>query len=339
MSFTDLLRNSRTSRVSVLHKFLTSYDPSTKRVYGFVEGEPDQSFYRLHIQQQAVDQKDVYIYNCEGKKGVYPLCADVLARYPDCKRVLFFVDKDLDDIIGEYRPTDPRVFTTDCYSIENYLVCRETIQRYFEDFVKIRRIEINVDAVLNDFDQHLSAFHRILLPVMAWIVVLRRRGSRPNLTDVRLDALFKVSDAGISKLSRRSRLAYLMRVAQVEPCGSVWRQVRATCRELQRKPPKTYVRGKFEAWWFVEFARRVSEGLQRVVTEAGGSVSISMQLNDATFVQLLTTGGKAPPGLDAFLRFHLGRNSSASAPPAPGTGRAGRGALNRLAALLKRLAT
>jgi len=83
MSFTELLRNARSSRVAVLHKFLTSYDPNnTNRVYAFVEGEPDVTFYRLYVQKYAGGQRDVYIYNCEGKRNVYSAYGDIVSRYP-----------------------------------------------------------------------------------------------------------------------------------------------------------------------------------------------------------------------------------------------------------------
>lgn len=122
MSFTDLLRDARSSRVSTFHKFLTNYDPSTDRVFAFVEGEADEPFYRAQIQKYVPDQRLIYIYNCDGKKNVCDLYAEVVKKYPKCERVLFFLDKDVDDIVGAPWPADPRIFVTECYSIENYVV-------------------------------------------------------------------------------------------------------------------------------------------------------------------------------------------------------------------------
>ena len=261
MSFTELLRSVRTSRVTVLHKFLTSYDPNSQRVYAFVEGNPDQAFYRAQIQKYLTDGRDVYLYNCEGKQAVYDTYRDVLVRHPACTRALFFVDKDVDDLIGRQWPTDPRIFITDVYSIENYVICRESMARYFKDFVKIRRVEIDVERVLAEFENNLNLFHRLILPLMAWIVVMRRAGSRVVLTNVDLGALFAVSDRGTIRQPKRRMIDYLCRVTNTTPSGQVWRQVKRVCSELKSLPAKAYIRGKFEAWWFIEFGRRVSEGL------------------------------------------------------------------------------
>ena len=110
-------------------------------------------------------------------------------------------------------------------------------------------------------------------------------------------------------------LAYLARVTGVSVPRGVWRGVRATCVEMTRLPAKSYVRGKFEAWWFIEFSKRVAEGLQKVATEAGGSVSFSAQLSQSTFIQLLSSGIAPSNALDTFLKFHLRDRSATLAVP------------------------
>src|SRR5712692_6370908 len=98
MSFVDLLRQSRSRPVSVFHKFLVSYEPNGMRTHAFVEGFPDLAFYRNYI-EQYVDAGSLRMYNCEGKASVYQTYAKVVERFPRCRRVVFFVDKDLDDIL------------------------------------------------------------------------------------------------------------------------------------------------------------------------------------------------------------------------------------------------
>ena len=305
MSFTDLLRNARNTPVSVLHRFLTNFDPRSKRVYAFVEGEPDQVFYRRHIEPFGITAKDLFIYNCDGKANVYKAYSDVVSRYPTCTRTLFFVDKDVDDIIGRQWPTDPRIFVTQVYSIENYIVCREAMRRYFDDFVKLRRLDISLNPALDRFEQELAIFQNLMRPIMAWIVFIRRSGYTPNLNNINLGDLYRVDDAGVKRRREVNRFQYIKTMTQVKDSKPVWRQVRSICFELKRMPSKRFVRGKFEAWFFVSAGTRIADGLRKVSTESGASVGFSAQLTPSSFIQLLSAAVPAPTELAAFLRFHL----------------------------------
>jgi hypothetical protein len=306
MSFIDLLRQSRAKPIAALHKFLTNYDPhDRRRVYAFVEGDPDKAFYRFHMQPYVGSVSEIYIYNCEGKAEVYSAFRKVVDRYPSCRRVLFFVDKDVDDIIGKVWPADPRIFVTDWYSIENYLVQKEVLERYFADYVKIRRVEVTPELAGQEFDQQLRVFHRIAMPLMAWIIVMRRAGHRVVLTDIDMGEVCKLSGSGTVRRRRNGLLSYLHRVSQTPESKNIWRSVRRTCRELRQIEPKRYVRGKFEGWWFVEFVKHYIEQLVEVAKEAGGSVSISVPLNKNNYVHVLAGTIPAPNALGAFLQFHL----------------------------------
>jgi hypothetical protein len=270
-----------------------------------VEGEPDRLFYRQHIHGLGINLQDIFIYNCDGKAAVYQTYQDIIARYPSCIRTLFFVDKDVDDIVGRQWPTDPRIFVTKVYSVENYVICREAMNRYFSDFVKVRRVEISIDSALDRFEQELEVFHRKMLSIMAWIVVARRSGSNPNLNNINLGEIFEVSDNGLKRRQRVSRFDYLKRTAGVNQPSTIWRQVHLTCKELRRLPAKCFVRGKFEAWFFVGAGCRISDGLRRVSAETGSSVGVSAQLTTSSFIQLLSGGIPPPSELSSFLKFHL----------------------------------
>src|SRR5581483_1487912 len=253
MSFTDLLRKARSTRVAMSHKFLTNYDPNSERVYAFVEGDADEAFYRAQIQKYVPDQRLIYTYNCDGKAGVAEAYAEIVKKHPNCERVLFFLDKDVDDIVGIQWPSDPRIFVTDCYSIENYIVNKQALSRYCKDYVKIRKVEIDIDSVLEQFETDLFHFHQMMLPVMAWIVIMRRSRCKVNLQNVDPGELFRVTDDGNSRRPKRCSIAYLMRVTQATSPSPSWQRLKVTCKELRTLPAKSYVRGKFEAWWFVEF--------------------------------------------------------------------------------------
>ena len=193
MSLIDDLRQSRSSRVSVLHEFWTQYDPGQKRVHVFFEGHDDLAFYRPFIEQQMAVGGRLVPYRCGGKRGVYEAFDGITQRNPAIRGVLFFVDKDVDDILGKPWPTDPRIFVTDVYSIENYLVSRDSFIRFCQEAVRLGDVGFQLHSPLLDrFDEQLSRFQRLIIPLMAWVVTMRREGQRPILTNINLGEFFEI---------------------------------------------------------------------------------------------------------------------------------------------------
>jgi hypothetical protein len=71
-----------------------------ERVHAFFEGHDDEVFYRRFLEQYVAAGSRLYGYRCDGKQRVYEAFSQITARYPAIRSVLFFVDKDLDDILG-----------------------------------------------------------------------------------------------------------------------------------------------------------------------------------------------------------------------------------------------
>jgi hypothetical protein len=310
MSFADLLRQSRSSASANLHKFLTNYDPSQPRVYAFVEGDADQAFYRSFISRWLSADERLYIINCEGKKNVYDAYAKTIQRYPGCRRVLFFVDKDVDDLLGHNWPQDPRIFATDWYSIENYLVCREVVERYFMDFVRLRRVALDLSLIIPEFEVQLAEFYKIMRPVMCWIIAMRRRGARIILGNIHPGDFVAWTSLQIDRKEGVKPEYFLKQAMQTPSISGVWRDVRRMCRDLGQMEPKRYIRGKFEAWFLVGFIKQTLLQLSMVADEAGGGISVSTPLHESNLAQLLVHAIPTPAALHRFLEFHL------SSPPA-----------------------
>lgn len=317
MSFVDLLRQSRCSPTALLHQFLTNYDPTEPRVYAFVEGDADRAFYRAFIQDHLSGRR-LYVYDCEGKKGVFDAYAKVTGRHPDCRNVLFFVDKDVDDLVGKAWPSDPRIFTTELYSVESYIVNGGAVGRYFADFVRLRRVSVDLSAISAGFEPRLKDFHGAVRALMCWVIAARRAGSRVVLSDLRLAKIFTYDGTRTLRIRAGDPLRYLSEATQTPISTDGWRQTHRVCRELRHRDPKRYIRGKFEAWFLVEFVKRALADISRVAEEANGGLSIGTPLHESNFVQVLARGISAPASLDAFLRFHLGAAEPLTTPPPAG---------------------
>jgi hypothetical protein len=314
MTFIDDLRMARSGRTAVLHEFLLRYDPKQRKLHAFFEGYEDIPFYSGLIEQRLPQGDRLVTYRCGGKREVYELFHSVVQRYPKIKEALFFVDKDLDDILGEPWPTDPRIFVTDTYSIENYLVSTEVFARLCRDSLQMKRVEFPAERMVAQFERQLAMFQRLAIPLMAWIVAVRRSGQRPVLNDVNMGELFGVSIDCCVCVKSHGRLRYLARVTGVLKAPGGLRQFLQIARELKRIPAKRIVRGKFEAWFFVEFWKSLIAQMRALAKEAGGDVAVSVQLERSNFVHILAGRMVVPECLERFLALHLGISETSTEP-------------------------
>src|SRR5437868_13607169 len=95
------LRHERENPRAAFHLFLLNDAKSPKGVHAFVEGHDDVSFYTNFIHNSVFDPDDVYpLYMCGDKDGVYKAHSLVMNSKP-VGTTLFFVDKDLSDILNE----------------------------------------------------------------------------------------------------------------------------------------------------------------------------------------------------------------------------------------------
>jgi Protein of unknown function (DUF4435) len=305
MSFIDTLRAARRSQVSILHEFLSQYDPQARRVHAFFEGHDDIAFFVPHIERYLPPGTRLIRYTCEGKPRVFETFEQIMRRMPEVRHTLFFVDKDLDDVLGTPWPTDPRIFVTDVYSIENYIVTSGVLMKFYRDNVKLRGVTFPDDVIERHFENQLARFQKQILCIMAWILVLRRSGSRPNLNGLNLDLMWRFTSSGVPRPMCGQRLrSLILQTSATVPTISLGRLKEAK-RELQRMPIKRVLRGKFEAWFLLRFWQRLIEQLQTATREAGGNVKIKVQLNQYNLVQVLASYLETPSSLDMFLRAHL----------------------------------
>lgn len=314
MSFIETLRKARESRVAVLHEFWTQYNPSQARVHAFFEGHEDIVFLAPHIERHLPAGYRLVPYRCEGKGRVYEAFADITAKNPNVKSVLFFVDKDIDDILGTPWPTDPRIYVTDVYSIENYVVTADVLRRMLRDGVRAVGVSFDEDAIIAEFEKKLSQYQGKLLTLMAWIVLARRAGERPNLKNLHMKSLWILSTECVAVRCSRRRTDHMATATGVRLTSPLHGRLRLARKELARVPVKRVVRGKYELWFFVEFWRVLLQHLQSLATEASGKVQVKLAVTHDTALRVAVPYVETPKSLDLFLRAHLSDNISSDNP-------------------------
>lgn len=304
MSFVDALRKARRGPTTVLHEFKVNYDPNQRRVHAFVEGYEDVVFYKAAIESALRRDTRVYLYRCGNKRSVYEMFTKLTnAGVPPPKNILFFVDKDLSEIMGETWPIDERIYVTDVYSIENHFVSRAALDRLCADFIKLRGFEFDFAPVSEHFDEQLGRFHSAALTVMAWIACTRMSGLTPNINNIDMAQLFYMSQDCIIG-ARTGRAAYLARSTGVTPLVPFWSALLKQRRIMAATPPKQVIRGKFEIWFIVTFVRAIFDKLRVISEEVGGSASLKVNLNAHNIIEMLVGKIPTPISLQRFLNRH-----------------------------------
>src|SRR5258708_17068074 len=137
------------------------------------------------------------------------------------------------------------------------------------------------------------------------------------------------------RVKSRSRLQLLAETTGVKHYPGVFRQLSPARRELARILPQRVVRGKFDAWFFVEFWKSMVKQLRSMAREAGGNVAVQVVLEQRTFCAALKAYVDIPRSLDLFLSAHFGEHGNSNRTSQAKEPRAGR--LAALALALARL--
>ncbi|NER06363.1 MAG: DUF4435 domain-containing protein, partial [Okeania sp. SIO3C4] len=256
MNFLDQLRDAREPGDAYL-QFIKDYKEHQKTVHLFFEGNDDVSFYNHFIKQMLPQNYSDFKYICGGKQKVYTLYEKVIERVSNKSRTLFFVDKDLFDFIDEVLPKYQNLYVTDYYSIENFIVTATMLRRVCEDFYHITDSTQLAD-IENQFEQEWQTFCRYLLPIMSWIIYLKKQKYQPNSNNLQMKNLFKLTnDLKIVKIICK-KLFYLEKQCSVETPNNCWIQIRKIVYRLKKNEAKQYIRGKYELWFFVTFFNKIT---------------------------------------------------------------------------------
>lgn len=298
----DSLRERRDATPVVVLRFMLDYQSGARTIHAFFEGRDDESFYVNFITWHCPVGWKIALYRCGNKAKV----CDVWRRTAsyDSGRLLFFVDKDHDDLVGRRDAAESaaNVFVTEWYSIENYLVCVEIVRRYLRDILHADLAISDEDAVCDRFLLELRRFHTASRTVHAWIMAMRRSNYRVTIANIEMSDLFEV-DSALTIRRRRVRLReYLWRKCSVSS-AKAWNELLPVVRELSALPPKRFIRGKFELWFLVAFLLRMPDVLS---TKFGvQACGVKTHLTHSNAVEVLGPRLPIPPGLNAFLVTRL----------------------------------
>jgi hypothetical protein len=158
------------------------------------------------------------------------------------------------------------------------------------------------EKACEEFGEGLRRFYDLVLPIMAWILTVRRRGQRPNLRNVELKELFRFDEQlHICKRLKRNRIAYLCTVTGVTPAPGMALEIRTVLAEVRSRNPKSVIRGHFESWFFVDYIKGLFARIRTEAERQKGSAATIPAVEHKSFVPLAVVVIPPPSELDVFL--------------------------------------
>lgn len=292
-------------KAAAFHEFLLRYAKTKHVVYGFVEGKTDPTFYRGFIEHILPDGWEVELWPAGNKDSVLRIHADIDWRRFPKKRVCFFVDRDLSELLAEKQPSDVNVYVTDNYSIENDVVRRGTVRRALTEVFGFATADHGeLDQACDAFELELESFLSALIPVMAWILYWRRNKVAANLNDICMQHLFQCNGGVVQAVPNPKGKANCCEYihtqcnvphdtgADISHCMSEFSKVSVYRR---------FVRGKYLMWFLVEFCLSVHKNTSTFFPSFPCPPKMSVSIAQSNGLQIFGPRARVPKSLRQFL--------------------------------------
>lgn len=266
------------------------------KVHCFCEGKDDYKYYISKISNYT--RKKTFNYICGSKKKVlkaYDLIRNGSRKFNDVD-TLFFIDKDFD----ENTNIDDNIYITPCYSIENFYVMDETIEKFLIAEININPIfeEEEYKMVKAFYIQKRDEFIQKTALLNAWYCLQRRKSTIENYVDLSAikDAYSKKLRQGITLEKLKSLTYNFIEVSEEE--------LNIEKNRLLEQPIYNF-RGKY----FEQFNYRI---LNEILTDSNEPMHIfskkrhtNISLGKDNMVSILSQYAYTPPCLKKYLHDRL----------------------------------
>ena len=306
-----MLKEAAESPVAFL-KIKQAYDfGDPDEVIIVIEGADDELFYRKLV-KQILDVGNLVVARAGNKKQVRETYEALDWSMYKRERILFFVDRDYDEIISgtPFRPAR-NVYVTDCYAIENYVFTEES-------FLRLCSYACG-NAALTEDDEHFirslymdasSVFETALSNVPESLVAWRMSGLKPNQGNIKLKEILKF-DEGVATQKVGDAIAVIAR-----RCGIPESRVYVSDSELLDIGERLRCYGDFcskmSGKVVMQFFKMLSASMVGYCFPSGAKISRNQLLAPEVF-PICVSLTDCPPSLKEFLMEIKKRLSSARA--------------------------
>lgn len=264
----ETLREEARQPHAVFHQFLLLIGKASQDCqFLFYEGSEDPAFYTGHMLAR-LDGREYHEFVCNGRQGVLKVNELCSRDGRAADRAIYFIDKDHCDIMNPEEKLPGQVFMTGYYSFENYLVCKQSFRRFWSERLHLHSGDPRYDDYLSLFERLHDSFLLRMHVLMAIVLIGRGIDKSPpaklNLNNVNLEKvialdLVKGRVHWMQNGGKHFLASSNMTASGIQVRGDAIRTVFRAY--LRGRDPKSFVRGKYELWFFVRFLSLISREL------------------------------------------------------------------------------
>lgn len=303
MNLLDYLRSAAKSETTVYTTFLQQYSKNNSAIHIFHEGKDDPSFYGNFLHSKVKKSQKIFYYQSKNKDKVYENYKKINWSSYSRKRVLFFVDKDFQDILNISYPIDSNIFVTSYYSIENYLVDKYVFSRSLRELIGLENEKFN-STISKQFIFGLMTFYNASLLLTAYILYHKKLGNPINLQNITISDIFRIDNDYIVK--RKSKILSLLDRKTGVSTINASKAIRELVNELKRiNNPKKYTRGKFELSYMISCLNMTPDILNVGKAQGEKKYKCCVSISNGNAIQILAPRIKQPKEMKEFLDRNL----------------------------------
>lgn len=298
MNQVEALRNKAKTVNYAYLKLLQKYKFENSDVKHYIfEGLEDQSFYFNYLQNSNLNYET---YVSLGKKNSIDLYNKINWNKYNKSRIIIFIDKDYDRLLGNPIPEDINIYETTYYSIENYVCSTTVLNRMIREILHFHDGEI-IKEILDKYNNEFSKYYNNLLPILIWIFHIRKNQLKANLNMIDISKLFTIEDnLNIRSIMSKNRILYLEKVTQIKTPSGLLSDIRNIKNIFESSNSyKEYFRGKYEIWFLVNFFNKVNKYLLN--THQHDS-KMKTNINISNSIEIIGPRILIPQRLDDFLK-------------------------------------
>lgn len=290
-NYVELLSRSASTPNAALTSYLVKYNPAEPALHMFVEGRGDEGFYPAVAFRILGSGSSINLYRCGNRDGVLKVFTEVKSRFARPVGTMFFIDKDWSDYLRVRDPRSVHLFKTPTYSFENLMISGHGLQRLWNEYLHCSDAGAGAwEAIKRAFDKAFASFTKVLEPVCALGIAIKATGFAIDWSGFKLGRVFDLDDE-LSleiKLSGDALLDHVCSTLRVTPSQRDRIRARRNLTNLQKRPYKSWLRGKWELWFFNQFVNAVRKLVMDCREENDGVPRPGPEISEDTAVAILS---------------------------------------------------
>lgn len=307
MSFLEKMDTALESPQTALHMLLMKMSNLSKTLHIYYEGKCDNKLYFGMIRKLVKEQINIRTIVCGNKKNVFKFRDELSERSNENNRLIFFVDKDIDDFFEKKYELSKDIHESLFYSIENYVACEQVLISICRECFDMSGLENSKSEFYQELVQSYveaeELFFNIIKELMIFAFISRLKLQKPSLGNMCFSDIFYFD--GNCKIyfhlkgGYENLLDYFIDKTKcdISPYLDTYREVEEKINDLDFR---CFIRGKYHFGLFCGFLSALQKAIKDMLP-----FKQKFQINDENIFLFAGPRIKVPLSIMKFLEINI----------------------------------